>query len=364
MVLSYQSLKKLIGGAVPMIRSDVSLDCFLQPASLDLPVSDICYRVCVSTAPTESEKITDLLRRFKKYEFELKPEGALLERGMTYILPLAVSLDLSKEFRASFSSKSTTGRNDLITSHLSNYNPELNTTVFGYEGSLYIEVTPLSWDVIIYPHRPLTQMRLHSVDDNPLTCSELAVLHSQYGIVRNENGEPTKVVIGDGALYLHLNLTGDRVGHESIVNPEAVVHIGQKEVDTYSELFRPIRTTRHDDIILHPDSFYLLPTKERIFIPPTVCAVMEQYSTSLGEFSSHEAGFFDNNFGGQGGTQGVLEIHVNKRKAIRVWDGRPICRMVFYKTDEIPEVLYDSGTNHYIGSGPSLQKNIIGYRQW
>lgn len=364
MVLSYQSIRKIIGGAQPMIHSDIPLDSFLQPASLDLPISDRCYRVSVSTAPKEGEHIEELLKRFKMYEFEIKSEGATLERGMTYILPLEVSLSLSSAFRASFSSKSTSGRNDLIASHLSDSNPEMNITVFGYEGKLYVEATPLSWHTIVYPRKPLTQMRIHTADDKPLSSEELALLHAEYGIVRDKDGKPARAVIGDNALYLHLDLTGERVGHESMVNPEASVHLGQKEVDEYDELFRPIRLTPHGDAILHPAGFYLLPTKQRIVIPPTVCAVMEQYSPNLGEFSSHEAGFFDNGFGGEGGTQGVLEIHVNKQKAIRVWDGRPICRMVFYRTDYVPELLYSVGKNNYIGSGPSLPKNIKNYQRW
>ncbi|GEM_PF-3066150 len=364
MVLSYQSLKKVIGGASPMISSRVSLEEHLQPASLDLPIADRCYRVSVSSAPKNGESVASLLERFTMYDFEVKAEGALLERGMTYVLPLAVDLNLSEDFRAIFSSKSTTGRNGLFARNLSNANSKLDVTIYGYQGKLYVEVSPLRFHTTIYPWKPITQMRLASNKSVPLSSEELAILHSEYGIVRGNDGEPIHAVIADAALYLHLDLTGKCPGYESIVNLEQSVHLGQKEVDDRENFWRPVQVTNHHDAVLHPHSFYLFATKERIYIPPNVCAFMEDYSANLGEFSSHEAGFFDNSFGAGGGTQGVLEIHPS-RMPIRFWDGRPVCRMVFYKTDEIPDKLYgQEGGSHYIGARPSLAKNYKNYRDW
>ena len=364
MVLCYQSMKKLIGGAQPMIHSAVSLDNHLQPASLDLPIANRCYRVSVSSSPKNGESVEKLIERFTMYDFEIKEEGALLERGMTYILPLMVSLNLSNQFRANFTSKSTTGRNGLFARNLSDANSELNLTICGYQGKLYVEASPMRFHTTIYPYQPLTQMRIGTADTKPLSNEELAILHAEYGIVRDKLGEPMQACISDGALQLHLDLSGDVAGYESIVNLDNSIHLGRKEVDKREDFWRPVRLNTHGDVILHPGSFYLFATKERIFIPPTTCAFMEEYSSSLGEFSSHEAGFFDNNFGEGGGTQGVLEIHPN-RMPIRFWDGRPVCRMPFYRTDEVPEMLYGKQKgSHYIGSGPSLAKNYERYWEW
>ncbi len=365
MVLSEQSLRKLITGVQPMIKSELDLSQFLQPVSLDLPIGNRAFRISVSTVPQHGEEVIALIKRFRKYDFEIPPSGAVLEKGMVYIIPIDVQLKLERGFVAHFSSKSTSGRNDQGVAHLSNSNPEINITSPGYCGELYLEVVPMSWDTTVYPHTALTQMRIHTSDTKPLTGYELAILHSEYGIVRDKNGNPMSPVISNDSVLLHLDLSGDRVGHESIRNPDGTVHLGMKEVDPYENFFRPITKTSQGDVILHPDGFYLLATKERIYIPPNVCAVMEQYSSTLGEFSTHEAGFFDSGFGSEGGTQGVLEVHVYKQKAVRFWDGRPVCRMVFYRTDEIPESVYGAqrGSN-YVGSGPRLQKNIIGYQKW
>lgn len=363
-VLCYQSMKKLIRGAKPMIQSVCSLDDHIQPASLDVPIGNRCFRVSVSSSPKNGESVEELIKRFAMYDFEIKEKGTLLERGMTYVIPLVVSLNLSKQFRANFSSKSTTGRNGLFARNLSDANSELNLTVAGYRGKLYVEASPLRFYTIIYPYQPLTQMRIITADTKSLSNEELAILHAEYGIVRDKEGNPVNPCISDGSIQLHLDLTGKSAAYESIVNLDSSIHLGKKEVDKREDFWRPVRLNQHGDVILHPGSFYLFATKERIFIPPTVCAFMEEYSSSLGEFSSHEAGFFDNNFGEDGGTQGVLEIHPN-RMPIRFWDGRPVCRMAFYRTDEIPEVLYGKQRgSHYVGSGPSLAKNYERYWEW
>ncbi len=365
MVLSQQSLKKIMLGVNPMIicSEDFSDKC-IQPASVDIPLSNRCFRVSVSALPNNGHTMTELLNRFKMYDFELKHEGGLLEKGMTYVLPLSMNLSLGQQFRALFSPKSTTGRNDVFARVITESGKTFDLTEFGYQGKLYLEVTPLSFHCTVYPFESLTQMRLSTASDNRLSSEELAILHSQYGIVRNQNGDVVGATIGGDSLYLHLDLSNgaQTAGYESLKNPEGCVHLGSKEVDTKEEFWRRIRPTSHGDLILYPDSFYLLSTRERIVIPPNVCATMQEYSVGMGEFRSHYAGFFDNGFGGENGTQGVLEFR-SRDLPVRFCDGQQICRLVFYKTDEIPEKLYGKGS-HYTGSGPRLAKNFINYLEW
>jgi dCTP deaminase len=365
MVLSYQSLKKVMSGVSPMIHFPEHLvEKCLQPASLDIPLSDRCYRVSVSALPNNGHTMTELLKRFTMYDFELKKEGGLLEKGMTYVLPLSVSLSLSEQFRALFSSKSTTGRNDVFARAETEDGKAFDMTVFGYEGQLYLEATPLSFHTMVYPFESLTQMRLTTTDDDCLSDDELAVLHSQYGIVRDQNGDVTNATIKNNSLYLHLDLSNgaQTAGYESLKSPEGYIHLGSKEVDAKEEFWRRIKPTSHGDLILHPDSFYLLSTRERIVIPPNVCATMQEYSVGMGEFRSHYAGFFDNGFGGEKGTQGVLEFRA-RDLPVRFSDNQRICRLVFYRTDEVPEKIYGKGS-HYTGSGPRMAKNFINYLDW
>ncbi len=364
MVLSHQSLRKIIGGVSPMIYSSVSLEDKIQPASLDVPLGNHCYRVSVSGFPSE-DTMEDHLRRFTMYEFELKSEGGLLEKGMTYILPLSVQLSLSEQFKAVFSPKSTTGRNDVFVRVLTEHGKMFDLSTPGYSGPLYLEVTPLSFNSFVYPFESLTQMRVNTKQSRRLSNEEISVLHSQWGIVRDKDGKVIPAIIEDNGLYLHLDLgnQGRTAGYESLQNPEGQVHLGKKGLDQKEEFWRRIKPTPYGDLILHPNSFYLLSTKERVVIPPNVCATMEEYSVSMGEFRSHYAGFFDNGFGGENGTHGVLEFR-SRDLPIRFQDCQRICRLVFYHTDEVPSVLYGGGGNNYTGSGPKFAKNFKDFEEW
>ena len=360
MVLSYQSLSKIITGAQPMILSAVDLDKLIQPASLDVPVGKKCYRVSVSVSPSKNRPVSSLLKRFSFYDFEVKSEGAMLEKSMTYIIPLGIELSLANQFRATFSPKSTTGRNDVFVRVLTEDGEEFDQTSFGYSGMLYLEVTPLSFGIKIYPSQCLTQMRVEDGSNQILSDEELSILHSEHGIVRNEEGEPIPAVIENGALYLHLNLASRKtpIGYASVENPESIAHTGVKGKDSKNKFWRELLLSEHNDLTLTPNSFSLLYTKERIVIPSCVAATMQEYSVGMGEFRTHYAGFFDPGFGGDKGTYGVLEFRPHTL-SVCLRDGQAVCRMVFYKVDQVPEMLY-SAMGNYVHVGPNLPKNIEG----
>lgn len=360
MVLSYQSLKSLIEGVKPMIRSSHPLTSCIQPSSLDVPLSEHCHCVSVSVSPSKDRPVDLLLKRFSLYSFDIKPEGALLQRNLTYIIPLDIELALSDQFRATFSPKSTTGRNDVFVRVLTETGEEFDQTSFGYQGKLYLEITPLSFHCMVYPQGTLTQMRIEDSVNGTLSDEELSILHSRYGLVRDSSGEPIDPVIEGGALYLHLNLRSGNlpVGYSSVNNPESVIRLGSKAVDAKNEFWYPLRLSSHGDLTLSPNSFSLLHTKERIVIPECVAATMKEYSVGMGEFRTHYAGFFDPKFGGEKGTYGVLEFRPHTL-SVCLRDNQAVCKMVFQKVDQIPELLYtESGT--YTNTGPSLPKNIDG----
>ena len=378
MILSFQALRNITSEYCdfnPAIYTNLGAPSLtinhIQPASIDLPISNRCYRISVSSAPKRGESINSLIERFALHEFEIKPEGSHLEKGGTYLIPLSVSLNLPLNLRAVFSAKSTTGRNGLFARNMSDGNPELDVTPYGYNGELFVEVSPLRFHTTIYPWSPLTQLRLvcRNESSSPLTDAELFDLHKTQGLVFDQiTGKKIDPVIEDGALYLHLDLRGKTAGYESIPNLQEPVHVGRVEVDDRESFWRPVRLDRHGDVVIQPPSFYLFATKERVFIPSEVSAVMQDYSANLGEFSSHEAGFFDNSFGFNDGvnfgTQAVLEVHPS-RMPILLRDGHPVCRMVFYRTDGVPEKLYGgSSGSHYLGTGPSLAKNFKCFREW
>src|ERR1700753_36643 len=98
----------LILPAYPFVESQI------QPASLDLRLGDIAYRVGASFLPGPGATVAERIDELKLHEIPLG-DGAVLETNCVYIVPLIESLNLPKEIVAAANPKSSTGRLDVFT---------------------------------------------------------------------------------------------------------------------------------------------------------------------------------------------------------------------------------------------------------
>jgi len=358
-VLSHQALKALIMGKKPMIEFGNFSEDLVQSAGIDCPLGRRAYRMRASSVPRRGEIVQDLLSD-SPYDWDLKDEGSFLEKGISYIIPLDISLSLSEGFYAVFSPKSSVGRNDVFVRVLCDNWNRFDVVSRGYSGPLYVEVTPLSYPVRISPGLSLTQMRIRDEEER-LSNTELERLHAEHGIVRDQDGIPLPhrdLEVRQDGVFFHIDLATSVVGFEAIAHPEAELNLAK--VDTYNprDFWRPLWGTERKTCVLSPERFYLLKTRERVIIPPDTCAWMQPYDVAAGEFRSHYAGFFDNGFGGEFGTTGVLEVRV-RDVPFRLYDGQPVCHMVFERTDEVPKKLYGKSLgSNYTEGGPSLAKHF------
>jgi len=221
-------------------------------------------------------------------------------------------------------------------------------------------MTPLSFNMKVTPGLEMTQFRVRA-GKCLLSNERLAMLHSKHGVLHAKDGRVLKsdeVEIFENSFFFHIDLDRDIVGFEAKANPTLCLDLSKKEHYEVDDFWLPIPRPKNGEIVLTPGRFYLLTTKERVRIPKECCAEVVTYDISSGEFRTHYAGFFDNNFGGEEGTHVVLEVRARDVPQ-RLYDGQRVCRMEFEETMEIPDKLYgaDSGS-HYSGSGPSLSKHF------
>jgi dCTP deaminase len=126
------------------------------------------------------------------------------------------------------------------------------------------------------------------------------------------------------------------------------------------EFWEPIHSTRK--IILNPDDFYILVSKEKVRVPPDLAAEMVAYDPSVGEFRIHYAGFFDPGFGhdvAEGkGTNAVLEVRSHEVPFV-IEDGQVVGRLVYERLTEPPEKIYGPKIgSSYQSQGLSLSKQF------
>jgi len=341
----------------------------IQPASFDARLGDRVYRMKSSALPGPNETVMQLIEKYCMYEFELREdEGRALEVGACYIIPLREGIAPSWIYSTIFSPKSSIGRCDVFVRVLSDYSPYYDKTTVEYDGNFYLEIIPLSFNVIVYSGLSMTQFRIQDQYNDQLTDEQLRFRHElllksnkEDGVMFSKDKKPLsleKLPVSGGRLYFHLDLDRSVVGFEAKSSPTEVLDLRKKDHHNFEDFWTPIKKPKNGAIVLTPGNFYLLPTTEKVKIPSELCAEVVPYEISTGEFRTHYAGFFDNGFGGETGTTAVLEVRV-RDAPFRVVNGQPICSMEFFRTGGVPSLLYgaDAGSS-YTGTGPSLSKHF------
>ena len=352
-VLPAQALRRLIAegalAASPAIRDDQ-----IQPASLDLRLGPVAYRVRASFLAGHGRTVRDRLDEFTMHEVRLDT-GAVLEKNCVYVIPLAERLALPSGVTAVANAKSSSGRLDLLTRTITDGGTEFDRIPEGYAGPLYAEVCPRSFSVLVHEGQRLNQIRFRQ-GQAVLSDAELTALHAVDPLVSGE------AVISEG-LGFSVDLkpaTGTLVGyrakpHTGVVDLDRIGHYPAP--DFWEELH-----SRDGRIILDPGAFYILVSREAVTIPPDYAAEMAPYLAMVGEFRVHYAGFFDPGFGhaaaGGAGSRGVLEVRCHEAPFV-LEHGQVVGRLVYERMSERPETLYGAGiASNYQGQGLKLAKQF------
>ncbi|MEM7488261.1 MAG: 2'-deoxycytidine 5'-triphosphate deaminase [Pseudomonadota bacterium] len=347
-VLASQQIEALI--ATGAIRCPDPVTGQVQPASLDLRLGDVAYRVRASFLPGAGRALTDRLPEFEMHRIDLSA-GAVLEKGAVYLVPLQEALALPDGLSAVANAKSSTGRLDLLTRTVTDGGTEFDRIPAGYDGPLYAEICPRSFSVLVRPGMRLNQIRFRA-GEAALDDAALTALHAKAALV---DGTP---VIDDG-LGFSVDLTpgdGDLVGwrakpHTGVIDLDRLGHYAPRD------FWEAIRT-RDRRIILDPGAFYILVSREAVTIPPTHAAEMAPYLAMVGEFRVHYAGFFDPGFGHGTPARGVLEVRCHEAPFV-LEDGQVVGRLIYEAMSEVPAQLYGQGiASNYQGQGLKLSKHF------
>ena len=352
-VLADRAIHGLIASGA--IAADPAVtDAQIQPASLDLRLGIVAYRVRASFLPGDGRRVADRIDEFEMHRIDLSP-GAVLEKGCVYLVPLMERLALPAGMTAVANAKSSTGRLDLLTRTVIDGGIEFDRIPDGYNGPLYAEICPRSFSVLVRPGMRLNQLRLRQ-GQTALDDAALSALHHATPLV---SGDP---VISEG-LGFSVNL---RPASDDLVGYRAKPHTGLIDLDRIghypaSEFWEELRT-REGRVILDPGAFYILVSREAVTIPPTHAAEMAPYLAMVGEFRVHYAGFFDPGFGwaeaGGAGSRGVLEVRCHEAPFV-LEHGQIVGRLVYERMAEVPERLYGSGiASNYQGQGLKLSKHF------
>jgi dCTP deaminase len=332
----------------------------IQPASVDLRLGRIAYRVRASFLPGRDATVESRIAQFRMHEFDLT-HGAVLERGCVYIVPLQEVVKLPSRISGVANPKSSTGRLDIFTRLICDRATEFERIEAGYEGPLYVEISPRAFSIVVRAGSRLNQLRLRR--GSPVIGeAALRRLHEEVGLVDRPIGREER--LSDG-IPLSVDLSPRANGAPA--GWKARKHAGLVDIDKVNaydpaEFWEPVTPAREGGIVLDPDEFYVLASKEAVTVPPGYAAEMRAYDTFVGEFRVHYAGFFDPGFGyaGQGGsgTRAVLEVRSHE-VPFRLDDGQIVGRLVYERLTGTPDKLYGGAIgSSYQRQGLQLAKQF------
>lgn len=320
----------------------------IQPASLDLRLGPVAYRVRASFLPGPGKTVLSKLVSMQMVEIDLT-RSAVLETGCVYVVPLQETLELPSGIEAFANPKSSTGRLDVFTRLIADYADRFDAVAAGYTGPLYAEICPQTFSVRVREGSRLNQLRFRTT--LPLPAVDHEALDAREKLVDDE------AVFIDG-LGIRVDLagagSGDLIGYRARRHSH-VIDVDQIAAYDVDEFWEPITANKHRNLILDPDEFYILASKEAVHVPPDYAAEMVPFDARVGEFRVHYAGFFDPGFGNAGaggaGSKAVLEIRSHKVPFV-LDDGQIVGRLIYEPLTSRPALLYGAG----LGSNYQQQK--------
>ncbi len=261
----------------------------VQPASLDLRLGAKAWRIRASFLPGPQHLVADRLSSLVLHEIDLTA-GAVLETGCVYLVELMESLTLDADLSATTNPKSSTGRIDVFTRVICDRGPAFDAVPAGYHGPLYAEVSPQTFPILARKGSRLSQIRFRR-GKAELSMEDLTRLQATERLVATPDP-----IIGPNGIGVSIDLKGDPatglVGYRA-KRHTALVDVDKRAACAIADFWEPIHAHPKGELILDPDEFYILVSKEALCVPPNYAAEMVPFDPGVGEFRVHYAGFFD-----------------------------------------------------------------------
>src|SRR5579859_159161 len=264
-ILPSQEIRKLtvenhITADIPISEEQI------QPASLDLRLGPVAYRVRASFLPSAKRPVSKHIADLTMHTIDLS-SPAVLETNCVYIIPVLEELHLSSRYSGRANPKSSTGRLDVFTRIITEYGTEFDNIPAAYHGKLYLEVAPRTFSIVVRSGSRLNQLRF--IRGKPLPSdAQMQELHQSETLAYAENDLPANPIFDDG-LWISVSLRGqpsDIVGYRA--RPHApVVDIEKVAYYEPAEFWEPILASARNDVILNPGDFYILGSMEKVSVP-------------------------------------------------------------------------------------------------
>lgn len=358
-----QWIRKQIGRSITDAQGGDEIDVSqIQPNSLDLRISSSGWEMPCSLLPG-SKGIQDWIRDLGGEKVDAS-DGVILEPGKVYLFECEEMLRLPQGVEARANPKSSTGRLDIFARTICEDATLFDAVRSSYVGKLYVEIVTRSFRVLVRRGDSLTQIRFFRGDPIIRGGALLRMLNRDLVVLDEGASVPDFGWFSEGrdsvSLSANLQIADESgiIGYKAFTSQHWVLDLASRRV-SWDKFWVPIKCEPHRPLILEPEEFYILSSKEHVRIPPHACAEMSPYSPDLGEVRTHYAGFFDSGFGWNSdvGASVVMEVRCHDMPFL-IEHGRPLFNVSFFNNADDPDVLYGHEGSHYQGQRLKLGKQF------
>lgn len=287
-ILSYQELFTLC------TNGEIKINNFrthLNPASINLPISDIVYELNSTFIPhginPVEQYIYDSRIVVKKHVFT---HGVfVLRRGHMYLLRIDIDIDFHDHHIGECQPRSTAGRSDIFVSVIQNDDPQGFNIVDGKTHALWVLVIPRSFNISIIPGDCFAQLRIMTTNAIAYEAYTRSISIDFTPDAHGVSLYRSRVTTDTPLLFSAISLYEARMFWDS-----EIVDVGDDPFFTFA-----------------PGYLYIARSSETISLLPYEAMDLIAYDASVGEFKNHFAGFFDPGFGMFSPTRAVFEIRVD-----------------------------------------------------
>jgi dCTP deaminase len=335
---------------------------FIGLSSIDIPLGDEYWEMKGSCRTGSTYKVADLIKQYSTHPSEPKALGndlVHLKKHSVFLFKAECNLDLRDTgIQGKATGRSSIGRLDVLVRLLLDESDSFDYVKQGKKHELYVEVTPISFDLQVKRNTVLSQLRLFkgNESDISLTMEELFHEEDEDFPVLNEKGklhkEPCNKKSEDNIWFpFCLNLEPDPKTHCSAFaakRSDKLPPINPDMKDYYDpkEYWEPIMA-ENGAILLEPDRLYIMRSKERLRIPGHLALECKSYTTQMGEWRIEYAGFAHPFFGylrdNKKGTPIIFEVRGHNVPTI-LTDGIPLGNVHFLRMSRSAEEPKDKPT--------------------
>ncbi len=326
--------------------------CSIDYSSFDLRLSDVGYEMLRGSVKPQGGGYEHFLTSETNYARRLHFDGngtVTLDPKKTYVFELKERLSTklkSSNIHGQATAKSSVGRVDvlarLIVDGMHNYEGFDKSMWDRGTGSMFLEVTPITFKVRVKADRSLSQLRLFQgkPEGSEVQAEELY----EAVLLRDGPSSPDD--------YLRVDLSNLLIGTRS-----AAAFRAKAKIETPVNLW--VEKDNNGKLVNRPDpndyweleaseagrvqitqrNFYLLRSKERISLRRGICVYCRAIDETIGEMRIHYAGFvhpyfgFPEKPGSPEGTPLIFEVRGHDVDVV-LNDNEPLARLQFYRMSQ------------------------------